>query len=81
MTCSIPTITHWGEGNGNLISGLAKTSETKGNNRITWEQTYEYNAGFDLSILNNRIPDSGRILLHHQTVIIQTAGSFFHRIQ
>ena len=44
-----------GEGNGNLISGLAKTSETKGNNRITWEQTYEYNAGFDLSILNNRI--------------------------
>ena len=44
-----------GEGNGNLISGLAKTSETKGNNRITWEQTCEYNAGFDLSILNNRI--------------------------
>ena len=44
-----------GDGTGTLISGLGKTSGTKGNRNITWEQTYEYNAGFDMSVLNNRI--------------------------
>lgn len=44
-----------GEGTGNLVSGLGKTSATRGNRNITWEQTYEYNAGFDLSVLNNRV--------------------------
>ena len=44
-----------GSGNGNLVSGLGKTSSTKGNNKITWEQTYEYNVGVDFSVLDNRI--------------------------
>lgn len=49
----------FGSGNGDLISGLAKTSETKGNKEITWEQTNEYNVGIDFSVLNNRINLSG----------------------
>lgn len=44
-----------GTGNGSLVSGLAKSSTTKGNRNITWEQTYEYNAGVDLGLLDNRI--------------------------
>lgn len=44
-----------GSGNGDLVSGLAKTSSTKGNYNITWEQTYEYNAGIDFGILDNRL--------------------------
>lgn len=44
-----------GNGNGSLISGLAKNSATKGNRGITWEQTYEYNAAVDFGILDNRI--------------------------
>lgn len=44
-----------GDGTGSLTSGLAKTSSTKGNRDITWEQTYEYNAGVDFGLLNNRI--------------------------
>ncbi len=44
-----------GAGTGSLVSGLAKTSSTKGNRKITWEQTYEYNAGIDLNAFNNRL--------------------------
>lgn len=44
-----------GGGNGALVSGLAKSSTTKGNRDITWEQTYEYNAGMDLGLFGNRI--------------------------
>lgn len=44
-----------GDGTGKLVSGLGKISGTRGNNKITWEQTYEYNAGIDLSVLDNRI--------------------------
>ncbi len=44
-----------GSGTGSLVSGLAKTSSTKGNREITWEQTYEYNAGVDFSAFNNRL--------------------------
>lgn len=38
-----------------LYAGLANTSTVLGNKAISWEQSYEYNAGFDLGILNNRI--------------------------
>ncbi|MBP1677895.1 MAG: TonB dependent receptor [Bacteroidetes bacterium] len=38
-----------------LNAGLANTSSVLGNKAITWEQSYEYNAGFDLSILKSRI--------------------------
>ncbi len=44
-----------GSGTGALIPGLGKTTSTKGNHDITWEQTYEYNAGIDFSALDNRI--------------------------
>jgi TonB-linked SusC/RagA family outer membrane protein len=38
-----------------LQAGLANTSNVLGNKAITWEQSYEYNAGFDLNILNSRV--------------------------
>lgn len=43
-------------GTGNApIPGLANTSNVLGNRAITWEQTNEFNVGFDLSFLNSRI--------------------------
>lgn len=44
-----------GAGNGSLISGTANNSSTLANANITWEQTDEFNAGFDLSVLKNRL--------------------------
>jgi TonB-linked SusC/RagA family outer membrane protein len=38
-----------------LIPGLANTSNVLGNKAITWEQTSEFDAGFDLSILKSRV--------------------------
>ncbi len=38
-----------------LVSGLANTSSTLGNQTISWEQTSEFNYGFDLSLFDNRI--------------------------
>ena len=44
-----------GKGNGSLVSGTANTSSTLANADITWEQTDEFNAGLDLSVLRSRI--------------------------
>lgn len=44
-----------GKGNGSLVSGTANTSTTLANSDITWEQTDEFNAGLDLSVLRSRI--------------------------
>lgn len=38
-----------------LYPGLANTDIVLGNKAISWEQTNEYNAGFDLSILRTRV--------------------------
>lgn len=43
-----------GVGN-NVIPGLAPTASALGNPAITWERTFEYNYGVDLSMLNSRI--------------------------
>lgn len=45
----------FGEGNGTVNAGLANTSGVIANRDITWEQSSEYNYGFDLSVLDNRI--------------------------
>lgn len=44
-----------GAGNGSLSSGMANTSSTLANNKLTWEQTDEYNVGIDFGVLNSRI--------------------------
>ena len=44
-----------GAGNGALVSGTANNSSTLANANITWEQTDEFNAGLDLSVVRNRI--------------------------
>lgn len=38
-----------------LIPGLANTSATLGNRSISWEQTNEYDVGFDLSMFKTRV--------------------------
>ena len=49
-----------GEGNGEVNTGLANntlqgSTYLLGNNKLKWEQANEYNAGIDLTLLNNRI--------------------------
>src|SRR5690606_34381879 len=44
----------FGSGTGNVSSGLSPNSDVLGNPSITWERTFEYNTGLDLSFLNNR---------------------------
>ncbi len=41
--------------NNTVAAGLANTSSTLGNRAITWEQTSEFDAGFDFSVLKSRI--------------------------
>ncbi len=43
-----------GAGTGNVVSGLAPNASTLGNRAISWEQTYEYDYGFDLSLWKDR---------------------------
>ena len=45
----------FGKGNGTVNAGLSNTSGVIANRDITWEQSSEYNYGFDLSVLDNRI--------------------------
>jgi TonB-linked SusC/RagA family outer membrane protein len=45
----------FGTGSGTLGAGLANTSAVLGNKAISWEQTDEFNIGFDFSIVKNRI--------------------------
>lgn len=44
-----------GSGTGSLVSGYTNTSGTLGNTSLTWEQTNEFNVGFDLSVLGGRL--------------------------
>lgn len=45
----------FGKGTGTVGAGLANTSGVIANREITWEQSSEYNYGFDLSVFDNRI--------------------------
>ena len=38
-----------------MTAGLTNVTPVIANRDITWEQSSEYNYGFDLSVLNNRI--------------------------
>ncbi len=44
-----------GTGNGSLTPGIADTSSTQANEKITWEQTDEYNIGLDWGMVENRV--------------------------
>jgi TonB-linked SusC/RagA family outer membrane protein len=44
-----------GSGSGTVVSGLASASSSMGNVALQWEQTNEYNAGVDISVLGSRI--------------------------
>lgn len=45
----------FGSNNGTVTAGLTNVTPVIANRDITWEQSSEYNYGFDLSVLNNRI--------------------------
>ncbi len=44
-----------GSGTGSLVPGSANTSTTLANKEITWEQTDEFNVGFDFGVLDGKI--------------------------
>lgn len=44
-----------GTGNGSIVNGFANNSSTLGNQALQWEQTGEFNTGFDIAVLNSRI--------------------------
>ncbi len=45
----------FGTGTGQNVLGLSTISNAAGNNLITWERTFEYNFGMDLSLFDNRV--------------------------
>ncbi len=44
-----------GNANGNVVPGLANTSGIIGNPDISWESTFEYNTGVDISVLKSHL--------------------------
>lgn len=44
-----------GENGGSVTSGLGETGATLGNRSISWEQTYQYDTGLDLSLFDNKL--------------------------
>lgn len=68
----------FGSNNGTVTAGLANSTSVIANRNITWEQSSEYNYGFDLSVLNNRINLSGEYYYSEtiQMLYQQTALSF-----
>jgi TonB-dependent starch-binding outer membrane protein SusC len=44
-----------GAGNGTIISGQVPSNTILSNPNITWERTFQYNGGLDLSVLKNKI--------------------------
>jgi TonB-dependent starch-binding outer membrane protein SusC len=45
----------FGSGTGSANTGLLPSSTVLANPDITWERTFQYNAGVDLSVMNNRL--------------------------
>lgn len=45
----------FGTGTGQNILGLSTVSDAAGNSLITWERTFEYNFGMDVSFFENRV--------------------------
>lgn len=45
----------FGSGTGTANTGLLPSAEVLANPDITWERTFQYNAGVDMSVLNNKL--------------------------
>ncbi|PZR25672.1 MAG: SusC/RagA family TonB-linked outer membrane protein [Citrobacter freundii] len=45
----------YGAGTGTVTTGLLPSETVLANPDITWEKTFQYNAGIDMSILNNKL--------------------------
>ncbi|SFW51613.1 TonB-linked outer membrane protein, SusC/RagA family [Sinomicrobium oceani] len=48
-----------GESGGSVTSGLGETYPTLGNRAISWEQTYQYDTGLDISFFKNKLTLTG----------------------
>ncbi|RAV28659.1 SusC/RagA family TonB-linked outer membrane protein [Sinomicrobium soli] len=48
-----------GGGGGTVTSGLGETYPTLGNRAISWEQTYQYDTGVDISLFDNKLSFTG----------------------
>ncbi|RNL87113.1 TonB-dependent receptor [Sinomicrobium pectinilyticum] len=49
----------FGTGSGSVTSGLGETYPTLGNRAISWEQTYQYDTGLDISFFKNKLSLTG----------------------
>lgn len=76
-----------GGGTGTLENGLAANNDVLPN-ILTWERTYQYNAGIDVSVLNNRLSLSleyyngvtDRLLLKQATMSFSGSNQFWNNI-
>lgn len=77
-----------GLGNGTSSGGYVPSSSTLANPDITWERTFQFNGGLDLSVLNNAISVSldvyqtrtEKLLLQQPTLAYTGAPSTFNNI-
>lgn len=56
----------------NLYPGMAITANSAANKELTWEKTAQWNAGIDLSLLNERIVLSADVYYKHTTDLLLT---------
>jgi len=77
-----------GAGNGSSSAGYVPSANTLANPSITWERTFQFNGGLDLSILNNAVSLSvdvyqtktEKLLLQQPTLAFTGAPSTFNNI-
>jgi TonB-linked SusC/RagA family outer membrane protein len=77
-----------GGGTGSVASGLGETGSVLGNPAISWEQTYEYDTGTDLSFFGNKLnvtldyyySITDKLLLQQNISYITGHNQFFNNI-
>jgi len=81
-----PSNYDFGEGTGSVILGLSPNADILANPEITWERTFEYNAGIDLGVLDNRLTLSvdyyssktDQLLLQQATMSFSGSNEFWN---
>ena len=77
-----------GNANGTVVPGLANTDGIIGNPQISWESTFEYNTGIDISVLKSRLNLSveyyysitNKLLFLQPILAITGSSSFWNNI-
>jgi TonB-linked SusC/RagA family outer membrane protein len=83
-----PSNYSFGSGTGTIGLGLSPNAAVLGNPNITWERTYAYNTGLDLSVLNNRFgltveyysSETDRLLYNQSVPSITGSNEFINNV-